>query len=178
MNNREFLYSYNGHDYVVNVTAKPFQRGTYLRYKNGAFFVSTNRLTTNKQIIKFIDKYAAKLIKNAAKRAALAYSIPQKWVYLFGEKVQLSDEINTDNIDDFLKKELVKYLDEAVPLYEEKMGVKKPYAIRVKKMNSRFGSNSLRTHSISFQLDLVHFSKPIIDSVIVHELEHHFNRDH
>ena len=38
--------------------------------------------------------------------------------------------------------------------------------------------NSRKTHTLTFQLSLVHYSKEIIDSVIYHELAHDFYFDH
>lgn len=178
MLNRSFIYKLNEKEYVVNVKANAFQRATYYRYKNGEFFVSTNKLTSNKMIVDGLDKFAVKLIKSFDKRNEKAFSLAERWVYLFGEKVPFPDEINEKNFEMFLKKQLLDYLDNSVRVFEEKMGVKKPYAIRVRKMDTRFGSNSMKTHALSFQLDLVHFSREIIDSVVVHELAHEFQRNH
>ena len=55
--------------------------------------------------------------------------------------------------------------------------IKKPYRVSVKKMTSRYGSNSSQTHTVSYSLVLLHYSVEIIDSVIVHELAHDFVRN-
>ena len=52
------------------------------------------------------------------------------------------------------------------------MGITHTYKIRVRKMKSRYGSNSRKTMSLAFNLSLVHYSPEIIDSVIIHELVH------
>ena len=58
------------------------------------------------------------------------------------------------------------------------MGIRNPYKVKVKKMTSRYGSNSSRTRSIAFTTSLIHYSSYIIDAIIVHELAHDFYRDH
>jgi predicted metal-dependent hydrolase len=45
-------------------------------------------------------------------------------------------------------------------------------------MSTRLGSNSRRTKRLTFALKLIHFSWPIIDAVIVHELIHDRHFDH
>ncbi|MBO4540415.1 MAG: M48 family metallopeptidase, partial [Bacilli bacterium] len=43
---------------------------------------------------------------------------------------------------------------------------------------SRFGSNSRQSHRISLALELVHYDVSVLDSVVIHELCHHFHFDH
>ena len=178
MTDRTFIYKLDDKSYVVNVKCTAFQRSTYFRFKNGEFHISTNRLTSNKAIIAGLDKFARKLLKEDARRNELAYSFMESWVYLFGEKIDMPEEVNEKNINLFLKKELKKYLEFNVREYETKMKINEPYKISVRNMKTRYGSNSLKTHTLSFQQDLVHFSPDIINSVIVHELAHYFYRDH
>lgn len=178
MSDRSFIYKLDGKDYVVNVKCTSFQRSTYFRFRQGEFYISTNRLTTNKAIIAGLDKFAKKLLKEDAKRNELAYSFIENWMYLFGDKIEIPAEVDESNIHSFLKNQLKIYLETSVRDYENRMNIKKPYKISVKTMKTRYGSNSLKTHSLSFQLDLVHFSPKIIDSVVVHELAHEFYRDH
>ena len=58
--------------------------------------------------------------------------------------------------------------------YEKIIGVKKPYKVKIRKMTTRYGSNSLTTHSITYSLVLVHYSIDVVDSIIIHELAHAF----
>lgn len=173
-----FTYKLDGKEIPVYVTVKSFQRGTYFRYKNDSFYISCNYLTTKSMIISGLDKFAKKLVKSDEKRNIKAYSIDEKWVYLFGEKLFNLPLIDEKTLQKYLKKELLTYLMDKVRYFEALMRIDKPYSIHVKNMKTRFGSNSYQTHSLSFQLDLVHFSKEIIDSVIVHELAHEFYRNH
>ena len=186
MSSFEFRYIYEGKEYKVVVTRKKMRTIRYY-YKDGVFKISASTRASQKTIVDGLNKYAGKLIKADVRTHASG----DDFIFILGTKIAIreSGEIrftdgtvitykNRTDLDKGLRKWFLKVMENRTRYYERMMGVKKPYAIRVKKMNSRFGSNSLRTHSISFQLDLVHFSKPIIDSVIVHELAHHFNRDH
>ena len=175
--------------YDVFVTYKR-QRNMYLRFKEGAFCVSAPLLMSSKKIVEFVIKSGPKLIKRTTKEIQKNYSIEEGFIYLFGKRcsLEISDKfwINENivfckNIDDLQKnlhKLLVNYLEQSVRKYEDEMGIKKPYKISVKKMKTRYGSNSKQTHRLHFQIDLVHFSKEIIDSVVVHELAHEFYRNH
>ena len=69
-------------------------------------------------------------------------------------------------------------ITELVRKNEEIMGIPEPYKVKVKTTERQFGSNSKRTHTLSFQLDLVHYSPEIIESVVIHELAHEFERNH
>ena len=78
----------------------------------------------------------------------------------------------------FLQKNAEILITELVRKNEEIMGISEPYMVKVKPTERQFGSNSKRTHTLSFQLNLIHYSKEIIESVVVHELAHDFERNH
>lgn len=77
-----------------------------------------------------------------------------------------------------MKAKLYDELVKMVRPLEKKMNISRAYKIKVKDMSSRFGSNSSKTHTLNFQLNLVHYSLDIIYSVVVHELAHEFYHDH
>ena len=52
------------------------------------------------------------------------------------------------------------------------------FQVKVRQMKSRYGSNNRSNKTITYSLVLLHYSIEIIDSVIVHELSHHFVYDH
>ena len=58
------------------------------------------------------------------------------------------------------------------------MGVTSSYRVRVRQMKTRWGVNNQRTLSLTFALCLVHYSKEIIESVVIHELAHDKVRNH
>ena len=177
MNN--FFYKVNGVDYEVEVIYKRIKNVHY-RFRDNKFIVSCNRLTSKGFIIKGLDKYAEKLIKSSV----VPQAINENYIYIFGNKYDLSypGKITIDgyptiifkNEDELYKKLKPIFLDiitKRVRYYESIMKLPS-YKVGVRKMKSRYGSNSKRTKSLSFSLTLIHYSMPIIDSVVVHELAH------
>ena len=112
-------------------------------------------------------------------------------MYLLGNKIAISEsgEINFTNGDKIvykskedlekkLKKWFLPILEKRNRYYEQMMGIRKPYNVKIRKMTTRYGSNSGSTHSITYSTILMHYTYDVIDSVIVHELAHHFVRNH
>lgn len=187
MSSYEFVYFLDEKEYKVVVTKKKMRTIRYT-YKDGVFKVSAPKLfVTQKQIVEGLNKYARKLIKSDARSSASG----DNFIYLLGTKVAISEEgeinftngdkityKNRDDLNKKLKKWFLKYITPRHAYYEQMMGVKKPYKVHVKKMISRYGSNSLKTHSVSYSTILMHYTSDVIDSVIVHELAHEFVRNH
>ena len=82
-----------------------------------------------------------------------------------------------DDLDKKLKNWFLKFITLRVRHYQEIMGLEE-YKVRVQQMSSRYGSNSKHTKTLNFALLLMHYSIPIIDSVIVHELAHEVVYNH
>ena len=189
MSTKQYEIIINGQKYDVFVTSK-YQKNIYYRFRDGAFFVTCPPLVSKRKVFDGLEKFAPRLLKKVEKDKAKHYSFEDGYIYLFGElfKLEIADKfwinenvvfaINNEDLEKNLRKLLVNYLNNCVRKYEEIMGIKKPYKISVKKMSSRYGSNSVKTHRLHFQLDLIHFSYEIIDSVVVHELAHEFYRNH
>ncbi len=174
----EFIYKYKNKDILVHVKHSR-QRNIYYRYRKDGFYVSAPYLTGQKTIVKGLDKFAEKLIVQFEKMNS-NYSFDYDFVYLLGEQVSLKS-LNIENmreLHEFLQKNAEIYIKQLVRKNEEIMGISEPYKIKIKPTERQFGSNSKRTHTLSFQIDLIHYSKEIIESVVVHELAHDFERNH
>lgn len=171
MKTKDLIFEYNGIAYPVVVTYKRV-KNTYFRFKDGVFLVSANPLLSDRRIMEGLEKFAPKLtMKRQPKKKP--YSLNKGYVYVFGEYKAIDPDIHDDKfVKKMLRSTLLDFLDGEVRKYEKIMGIHKPYTVRVKDMASRHGSNSRKTHSLSFQLSLVHYHKDIIRSVIVHELAH------
>lgn len=176
---KNFFYKVNGVDYEVVIIYKRIKNVHY-RFRDHKFIVSCNRFTTKGFIIAGLDKYASRLIKASSKPEPLS----ENFIYIFGNKYDLSypSKIMIQGYKDIIyhsKEELMKkikpiFLDivtKRVRYYESIMNLPR-YNVSVRDMRSRFGSNSKRTKRLNFALMLVHYSMPIIDSVVVHELAH------
>ena len=174
----EFIYKYKNKEIPVHVRHSR-QRNIYYRYRKDGFHVSAPYLTGQKTIVKGLDKFAEKLIVQFEKMNS-NYSFEYDFVYLLGEQVSLKS-LNIENMQElhkFLQKNAEIYIKELVRKNEEIMEISDPYKIKIKPTERQFGSNSKRTHTLSFQIDLIHYSKEIIESVVVHELAHDFERNH
>lgn len=183
----EFEIAINGKAYVVKVNKKAFQRNSYIRLKDDVFHVSTNLTATDSFVTGFVTKFAETLIKRNHKYKKVL--ITENGMFIFGDFVDFSDgfikvfnhNILYSNPEDFYKKanKIVKpYFESRLRYYEELMLVMPPYNLKLRKSTTRYGCNIKKTHTITFNLELIHYSPEIIDSVIVHELAHHFEFNH
>ena len=132
-----------------------------------------------------LDKYARKLIKRDVKSSAIG----EDFIYIFGQKYDLTYPglINVNGL-------IIKYKDEKElqrklkrmffdfvsnrTIFYERVMACPHYLIKVRQMKSRYGSNNRSKMTITYSLVLLHYSQEIINSVIIHELAHHFVYDH
>ena len=187
MSVKEFTYIHKGKEYRLVVTRKRMKSVRYT-YKDGVFKVSAPIFfVTQKQIEEGLDKYADKLLALDVRTKASDDS----YIYILGKQVPLQEsgeiKFNDDtsivykNREDLNKKLLKWFLvlvEKRHRYYENIMGIKKPYKVRIRKVRTRYGSNSYQTHSITYSSILMHYTVDVIDSVIVHELAHDSVRDH
>lgn len=175
----DFFYKVNGIDYPVIITYKRMKNIHY-RFIDGSFRVSCNHFATKKAIISGLDKFGATLIKKSIKPSPKG----EDFIYILGVRIPISEqgEINfssgekiiyksKEDLDKKLRKFFLKFMQERVRHYSIMMSVPL-YKVSVRNMTSRFGSNSKYTKSLHFATILMHYSTPIIDSVIIHELAH------
>ena len=175
---KEFELSKNGTKYRVFVTYKS-QKNVYFRYKEDGFHVSAPYRTSNKFIASGIDKFFDKLV-NRPQNKIEHFSLENNYVFLLGSRIPINHLNLKDNeeLPKYLKNKALEVITFEVRNYEQIMGIKNPYKIKVKNTLRQYGSNSKRTHTLSFQISLIHYSLDIIDSVVVHELAHEFERNH
>ena len=168
-------YLYEGVLYEGTITRKRI-RSLTLRVdpRTNKLRVSAPLLTSDRTIDDFVSKHLGRLLKrmNAAKPAE-----DENGIYVLGKKENLLFHDEAEKTK-YFKKVGLAYLKDRLPQFEEMMGVKPPYRYSVKKMSSRYGSNSKKTHRLHFATMLFHYAPETVDSVIVHELAHHFRLDH
>lgn len=182
MNN--FFYKVNDKEYEVVVTPKRI-RNYHYRFKDGKFVVSCPYIYFKSTIIKGLDEFGEKLIKRSTKPSP----IKENGMYLFGKFHELSypgklkidgKEISFKNSEELLKKLkpiFLNFVTSRVRYFQSQMRVE-PYKVRVQKMKTRYGSNSRKTKTLNFNLNLLHYDVEVIDSVVVHELAHIVVFDH
>lgn len=179
-------------------------KNMYLKVtKDNSLLVTAPKRVPKKKVEEFvsanIEKFAEYIFKSQAK---VLYSFQDNFVYVFGKKLKLvvlsgfkkesaslkgttlyletklgTEEESQKLLLTYLKRELVEYMTKSQRNYEKQMKAVE-HKIRVTDKTSTWGTNNIQTHSISYALRLVHYSKPVIDYVIVHELSHYFQPDH
>lgn len=186
---KDFVYLINGVNYPVHLVLK-HQKNIYYRFHDEQFFITAPKLCSQKKILEGLEKFGSRLIKTNHKIEKQLYSFEEGYIYLLGKKLELKTNekfLQTENIiyapnKEVLEKNLKqiahKFLINLTRTYEREMGILEPHQVSVKKMKTRFGSNSYTTHRIHYQLDLIHFREEVIASVVVHELAHDFYHNH
>ncbi len=182
-----FSYLINNKMYQINVTYRRMKSIRY-RFKDDVFYVTCPFFTSRYVIEQGLNKFGLKLINKTKKSSPLG----DDYAYIYGNKIPLSfpsgeivftngEILKYDSKEEFEKKMsqmFLKFISTRVRYYEKIMNIKEPYKIKTRKMSSRYGSNSRRTHTLNFSSVLFHYSPSIIDAVVVHELCHHFAFDH
>lgn len=185
MRSKEFYYIFKDKKYLIHVDYKGYrQKYNYYKLRGDTVFVSANSRVSDDQLIKSLNGMLEKLVKKVVDNY-----FASNGVYILGELVDLSDGFFTLNGKKYLfgnkemfytkmKKISKPLLEERVRYYSKIMNVKTNYKVLVKSMKTRYGSNSSRTKTIALNIILIHYSLDIIDSVVIHELAHDFQRNH
>ena len=100
--------------------------------------------------------------------------ITSKFVVIDGHHILFNKDTFYKDIDKFFK----PYIESRLKFFENLMNIKTPYRLTTRFVSTRYGSNSRNTHHITINSFLIHFSKKIIDAIIIHELAHNFYYDH
>lgn len=168
--------------YDVELTRNIGQKTIRARFVDNTFYVSSGALTPLKNIIKFLSSFEEKDLKKPP-------YIKNEGIYILGNFLKFEDGfVRIDdkyylftNIDDFykkIKKIAYKIFLERLRFYEKIMNIEKPYNLSIKHQKTRYGSNSSKTHTISINICVIHYSIDIIDALVVHELAHDKHRNH
>ena len=171
------IYVYNEKSYVGTIV---FRRGKTMTLrvdaKNETLRVGapTHLSRSLKTIDRFVMDNLPKLIQRESSKKP---DYADGKLYVFGEEKDVG-ELNETEIDAYLKKIGLPYLEERTRYYESLMGIKDPYRVRIRTMKTRYGVNSPTTHTVTFTTRLICYSPEVIDSVVVHELAHHFVHNH
>lgn len=171
-------------------------KNMYLRYseKYNAFCVTYSSLISEKKVMEFIEANIEKMIKKKeTKKSTLDEIKDGGFVYIFGAKlilrvvndkknyveikdpevfVHIKDESKLDVVYEKFQKDLLKsYLDYAVPIWVDQMGLC-PSMYSIRTMKSKWGCCNTKTKKITFSTMLIRKPKEFIDYVICHELAH------
>ena len=180
-----FIYTHGDKQYSVSLTTKRVKAIRY-RYRDGGFVVTAPYLTSKQTIIKGLDKFYDRLTSQNPHCSGQT----SDYIYLLGKKIALQSEgkINftdgssliyhsKEELEKKLKKWFLPYITYRHRMYEKKMGAPEN-KVRIRKMYTRYGSNSVSKKSVTYSTILMHYSPDVIDSVIVHEIAHCFALGH
>jgi len=175
------LITENDQEYVtfVRFSSKRHTLGAHFD-KKGHFIISVPYAFPLHLALKFARESLPKLLKACAKRNSLPVPILGDEVYLFGLLTHLDgfSLLPKNKQKDLLKNRFDDYLFSRVKELSKIMDVPLVYIVRSREMKNSYGINNFRKKYLSFSLELVHYNKHIIDSVIIHELAHHFEHNH
>jgi Predicted metal-dependent hydrolase len=178
---RKTILHINGQDYNTEIE---YKHTSYIKYqmKGDILIIRCPYFVTIGYLTDIISKKGFK--KENHKK--LPFDI--NYCYVYGEKQNLENNfVNIDghfilfNKTTFYKdinKYFLTYIKSRVEFFEKEMGISEPYSITTRLVSSRYGSNSRMTHHLTFNSYLIHFSKDIIDAIVIHELAHNFYYDH
>ena len=167
-------YTYNGVTYPAKITTRMTHRLSLRIGKKGELLISAPYLTSMRRIDEFVNKSLPSLLNKIQKRPS---DIDENGYYFFGQ-YQTRGGLSDEDIQKFLKQELLQYCTERTLYFGALMGVTPSYKVSVRSMSTRYGVNSAKTHRITYATDLAYYDRKIIDAIIVHELAHHFQRNH
>lgn len=169
-------YQYKDVLYKGKITYKRGMRNIVVRInpKEKVVKISSPYFASLRAIDEVVFKAFPKLV-SSFKEPSKAF-MDNKMLYL-GEWIDIP-MMGEEEKKAYLKEMALPLFKERVRLYEGLMGVNPTYKVRVREMKTRYGVNSKRTYSLTFQTSLIHYPLNVIDSVVVHELAHHFHFDH
>ena len=176
----------NGQELNVIITRKKNLRRMYLRVKEDMnIYISTNILTRDKDILRFIEQNEKFILKNLKIRQKQQeykdtfYYLGKKYdiVYLNTKEVILGDNkifINKQlNVNKWLKNQALivfqKELDKIYNIFP--YNVDKPI-LTIRNMKTRWGVCNVKTKRVTLNLSLIKKDIKYLDYVIVHELSH------
>lgn len=167
---------YNGHTYNLVITRKKIKSLIFkFDEKTNTVKVSAPYLTSVSKIESSLQECLPKLFKKLGKVNNPSYK--NGYLRLLGDEVYVG-ELTQVEIKNFYLKRATKVFQKELDYYTKLMKVSPAYKLKIRSMSTRYGVNNKRDHSITIQLDMIQYSIEIIDSVIIHELAHHYVFNH
>lgn len=180
-------FTYEGKIYKIIYKRKRI-KNVIFHLNDDVFNISLPYREKEEKAYQLLNRYVGKkLIERSVKKN---YFLLDKYIYVFGEKkfcfpngkyFILNKYISFNTIDEFyekIKAQYLEYLIDRVNYFKSKMGITTNYLIKVRKMKRTFGNNCKSKKTLTFSFVLIHYSKEVIDSVVIHELAHDLFFDH
>lgn len=174
------------------IIEKKNNKNLYIRVKEDlTILVTTNFLTTKKQVVDILNQnqdYLRKMIEKRKKeieRTKYILYLGNKYDLVFSnlfDNVELDDKKiyakDQAQFDKWYKKQMEKIFDEHYEmlynLFEEEIP---HFRMRIRQMKTRWGVCNVKSKTVTLNSRLIEYPLEALDYVIVHELSHliHFN---
>ncbi len=169
-----FQIEINQKTVTVNLEKRKNIKHVYLRVLNPNLIqIKTNIYYTLYDAKVLIQKKIA-WIENSISKLEDKSIECDEFLYL-GERKKLED-FKIKNIDNFYKKEIIKYLPDLVDCYSKKMNLF-PVSIKYRKNKRTWGSCNYK-NDLSFNILLMKFPISLMEYVVIHELAHIKHKNH
>lgn len=166
-------------------------KNIYFRFDDdGNLCVSANTHTSNREILKLIDKNKASLEKMMDKvqkrndkskefwylgnKYELAYDISMKEIEFHDGVIYARDE---EMVNKFLKKKTKEIFRDEVEKMKQLIDTPE-FTLKFRKMKTRWGVCNYKLCTITLNTELIRYSRDDLRYVIVHEMCHFYHHDH
>ena len=182
----------NNTKYPVEIEKKKTTKNTYIRVKDDlTVYVTTNYFTSDKSIIKLLEKNYNSIVKMVEKQQiknnnnlnfnylGKNYDIiyTESIDILFGtDKVFLNKKLD---IDKWYKKQAKVIFKNHLDALYKNFSKSIPYPdLKIRKMTTRWGVCNTKLKTVTLNLELIKRDTKYLDYVIVHELSHLIHPNH
>jgi predicted metal-dependent hydrolase len=180
----------NIHGYQIIANLKMGrQTSKRFTFNGGQIFMTVGPLTSKRKLEKLIEQV---MPESKIKKFNSEPYVGKDYIWITGTKhrlVVLEEGSQREKMDDYVIKRRVNirpelrklaydiYLNE-IRKIEKEMGIRKPHSLKVTKMTAAVGKHYQQKNMITLDETLIHYSLPIIDSVVAHELCHYYYQNH
>lgn len=186
------MFCYNNQEYEIIIEKKNI-KNMYLRIQDDmSLYITCNKLTTKRQIKKFIDDNYESICKMIDKKNYLNnkkeefYYLGKKYNIIYGNYDNTLIDNNTIYCNN--EKLLEKWLKQEIKsiftiqlnkcINNTKENIPDDITLKIRKMKTRWGVCNRSNNTITLNSDLIRYEISTIDYVIYHEIAHFTHPNH
>ncbi len=171
-------FVYQGSTYMLHIVYKRMRRIIF-RIDQQKIVISAPKRTTDKAIRQALVKVMPRLLILPKPQQFIdANGMYYDGVYQPWSALPHQLQVEPFALEQAIKLTLQTMVLPRVHYFENIMAIPLHYRIRIRKLKSRLASNARHHHTLTFASKLIHFSAPLRDAIIIHELAHHFVMNH
>ncbi len=180
---------YKGYTFPIECSFKSDVKNINARIKDNKIVISAPYHLSLNRVQQFINTLPNRFLDRVIINIDHKKDENDGYVFLLGKRRKCTNILDNPSEDDItyrndadLKRKIKSFalgiFTNEVRKYEKIMGVNKEYKVAVREMRTRHGTNSRKTYTIALNLNLIHYNIDVIDSVVIHELAHHYEFNH